>query len=372
MKIAGIVRDFDEASYYEVPGCFDKKEARRMDVFTKYAVAAAHEALVDAGSDFSDIDAYRKGVIVGSGIGGVDLTLSEHCKYLEKGPSRISAFYIPMMISNMAAGTISMKTGFRGDNFDITTACASSTHSIGEAFRKIKDGYLDVAVAGGTESTSSEFTYGGFANMKALTKCDDLQKASIPFDKERSGFVLGEGSGILVLEEYEHAKARGAKIYAEIAGYGATCDAFHMTSPDPAGEAAAAAIKLAYEEAGLAPEDIDYINAHGTSTHLNDLCETTAIKLALGDAAKNVVVNSTKSMTGHLLGAAGAVEAIVTALSCKEDFVHKTVGFKVPDPECDLDNCTDGNRNMTVNAALTNNLGFGGHNATLCFKKYAE
>ena len=479
VKIAGIVRDFDEASYYEVPGCFDKKESRRMDVFTKYAVAAAHEALVDAGSDFSDIDAYRKGVIVGSGIGGVDLTLSEHCKYLEKGPSRISAFYIPMMISNMAAGTISMKTGFRGDNFDITTACASSTHSIGEAFRKIKDGYLDVAVAGGTESTSSEFTYGGFANMKALTKCDDLQKASIPFDKERSeylekgpsrisafyipmmisnmaagtismktgfrgdnfdittacassthsigeafrkikdgyldvavaggtestsseftyggfanmkaltkcddlqkasipfdkersGFVLGEGSGILVLEEYEHAKARGAKIYAEIAGYGATCDGYHMTSPMPSGEAAGKGMALAVEEAGLRPEDIDYINAHGTSTGLNDKYETAAIKLALGEHAYKVKINSTKSMIGHLLGAAGAVEAIVCAKSIQEGLIHATVGYKTPDEECDLDYCGSGNVEQTVNAALSNSLGFGGHNATLCFKRVTD
>lgn len=372
VKIAGIVRDFDETSYYEVPGCFGKKESRRMDVFTKYAVAAAHEALVDAGSDFSDIDAYRKGVIVGSGIGGVDLTLSEHCKYLEKGPSRISAFYIPMMISNMAAGTISMKTGFRGDNFDITTACASSTHSIGEAFRKIKDGYLDVAVAGGTESTSSEFTYGGFANMKALTKCDDLQKASIPFDKERSGFVLGEGSGILVLEEYEHAKARGAKIYAEIAGYGATCDGYHMTSPMPSGEAAGKGMALAVEEAGLRPEDIDYINAHGTSTGLNDKYETAAIKLALGEHAYKVKINSTKSMIGHLLGAAGAVEAIVCAKSIQEGLIHATVGYKTPDEECDLDYCGSGNVEQTVNAALSNSLGFGGHNATLCFKRVTD
>lgn len=369
VKIAGIVRDFDESTYYDVKGCFDKKEAKRMDTFTKYAVVAAHEALEDAGTDFSDIDPYRAGVIVGSGIGGIDLTINEHNKYLNKGTSRISVFYVPMMISNMAAGTISMKTGFRGANFDVTTACASGTHSIGEAFRKIKDGYLDVCLAGGTESTHEEFTFGGFSNMKALTKSDDLERASIPFDKERSGFVLGEGSAVLVLEEYEHAKARGAKIYAEVAGYGATCDAYHMTSPMPTGEAAGMGMSLAMQEAGLKPSDIDYINAHGTSTGLNDKYETAAIKLAFGDDAYKVKINSTKSMIGHLLGAAGAVEAVVVAKSIQEGFIHRTVGYKVPDEECDLNYCVDGNIQQTVNTALSNSLGFGGHNATLCFKK---
>lgn len=372
VKIGGIVRDFDETAYYDVKGCFDKKEAKRMDTFTKYALVSAHEALEDAGSDFSDIDAYRAGVIIGCGIGGVDLTLSEYSKYLEKGPGRISVFYIPMMISNMAAGTVSMKTGFRGANFDVTTACASATHAIGEAFRKIKDGYLDVCLTGGTESTNVEFTYGGFANMKALTKSDDLERASIPFDKERSGFVLGEGSGVLVLEEYEHAKARGAQIYAEVVGYGATCDGYHMTSPMPTGEAAGMGMTLAMQEAGLKPSDIDYINAHGTSTGLNDKYETAAVKLAFGDDAKNVKINSTKSMIGHLLGAAGAVEAIVCAKSIQDGLIHKTVGYKVPDEECDLNYCTEGNIQQEVRAALSNSLGFGGHNATLCFKKVTD
>lgn len=372
VKIGGIVRDFDETAYYDVKGCFDKKEAKRMDTFTKYALVSTHEALEDAGSDFSDIDAYRAGVIIGCGIGGVDLTLSEYSKYLEKGPGRISVFYIPMMISNMAAGTVSMKTGFRGANYDVTTACASATHAIGEAFRKIKDGYLDVCLTGGTESTNVEFTYGGFANMKALTKSDDLERASIPFDKERSGFVLGEGSGVLVLEEYEHAKARGAQIYAEVVGYGATCDGYHMTSPMPTGEAAGMGMTLAMQEAGLKPSDIDYINAHGTSTGLNDKYETAAVKLAFGDDAKNVKINSTKSMIGHLLGAAGAVEAIVCAKSIQEGLIHKTVGYKVPDEECDLDYCTEGNIQQEVRAALSNSLGFGGHNATLCFKKVTD
>lgn len=365
VKIAATVNDFSPEKR------LDKKEAKRMDRFTQFAVTAALEAIDDAGTKFEDIDPFRAGVIAGVGIGGLNLTNQEHSKYLEKGPDRISVFFIPMMIGNMAAGTISMKTGFKGANFCTTTACASSTHAIGEAFRKIKDGYLDVCIAGGAEACVSEFALGGFNNMKALTRSDDLTRCSIPFDKERNGFVLGEGSGMLVLEELEHAKARGAKIYAEIAGYGATGDAYHMTSPSPTGEAAAAGMRLAYEEAGLKPDDIDYINAHGTSTGLNDKYETTAIKLALGEeAARKVAINSTKSMTGHLLGAAGSVEAIVTALSCHEDFIHATVGYKVPDPECDLDYCVEGNRNTTVNAALTNSLGFGGHNATLCLKKY--
>ena len=372
VKIAGVVRDFDETEYYGVEGCFDKKEAKRMDRFTKYAVVAAHEAMTDAGTDFSDLDPYRAGVIVGSGIGGIDLTLSEYGKYLEKGPGRVSPFYIPMMISNMAAGTISMKTGFRGANFDVTTACATATHAIGEAFRKIKDGYLDAAIAGGTESTNVEFTYAGFSNMKALTKSDDLSRASIPFDKERNGFVLGEGSGIVILEEYEHAKARGAKIYAEVAGYGATCDGYHMTSPMPTGEAAGMGMTLAMQEAGLKPADVDYINAHGTSTGLNDKYETAAIKLAFGDEAYNVKINSTKSMTGHLLGAAGGIEAIICAKSIEEGFIHATVGYKVPDEECDLDYCVNGNIEQEVRAALSNSLGFGGHNATLCFKKVTD
>ena len=372
IKILGTVRDFDETAYYNTKGCFDKKESKKLDTFTKYAVIATHEALEDAGTDFSDIDPYRKGIMIGSGIGGLDLTISEHNKFIEKGPSRVSVFYIPMDISNMASGTVAMKTGFMGVNFDITTACASGTHSIGEAFRKIKDGYLDVCIAGGTESSISEFAVAGFANMKALTKSDDLERASIPFDKERNGFVLGEGSGVLVLEEYEHAKARGAKIYAEIAGYGATCDAYHMTSPMPTGEASGMGMTLAMQEAGIQPSQVDYINAHGTSTGLNDKYETVAIKNAFGEYAKSVKINSTKSMTGHLLGAAGAIEAIVTAKSIQEGFIHKTVGYKVPDEECDLFYCTDGNIEQEVNYALSNSLGFGGHNATICLKKVKD
>ncbi|NLZ46508.1 MAG: beta-ketoacyl-ACP synthase II [Clostridiales bacterium] len=367
IKCVGAVKDFDCSEV------IDKKEARRMDRFTQFAVYAADQALKDSGTDLKDLDPFRVGVIVGAGIGGLNQMEIEHSKYLQKGPGRISVFFVPMMISNMAGGMISMKTGFKGANFPIVTACASGSHAIGEAFRKIKDGYLDACLTGGTESVITEFTLGGFNNMKALSKSDDITKCSTPFDANRQGFVLGEGAGVLVLEELEHAKARGAKIYAEIVGYGATGDAYHMTSPDPKGEGSAKAIELAIEEAGVKPEEIDYINSHGTSTGLNDKYETLAIKNALGEEnAKNIAVNSTKSMIGHLLGAAGAVEAIVTALSAKEDFVHKTVGYETPDPECDLDYVTEGNRNVKVDVALSNSLGFGGHNATLCIKKYKD
>lgn len=367
VSVAGIVRDFDPTVY-----C-DKKDIRHMERFTQFAVASAKQAIEDCGSDMKDLDVYRCGVIIGCGIGGLEMTQQEHKKYLEKGPNRISPFFVPMMISNMAAGEIAMKTNFRGDNFATVTACASATHAIGEAFRKIKDGYLDACLCGGTESTVTEFTIGGFKTMKALTRETDPAKASTPFDKNRSGFVLGEGAGVLMLEEYEHAKARGAKIYCELAGYGATCDAYHMTSPSPECEAAARAMKNSYEEAGLAPEDITYINAHGTSTGLNDKYETRAIKIALGEEnARKVKINSTKSMTGHMLGGTGAVEAIVSVLSIKDDFIHQTIGYTTPDEECDLDYCTDGPVQMPVKAVLSNSLGFGGHNATLCFKKIED
>ena len=363
VKCAGEVKDFDPTAVIE------KKECRRLDRFTQFAVVAADEALKMSGTDLKDLDPYRVGVIIGVGVGGLNITEAEVTKFNEKR-DRVGVFFIPMMIANMAAGTVAMKTGFKGDNFATVTACSSGTHAIGEAFRKIKDGYLDAALAGGSEACISRFAMSGFNNMKALTRESDPAKASRPFDKERSGFVLGEGCGVLVLEEYEHAKARGAEIYAEIAGYGATCDAYHMTSPSPTGEAAAVAIKQAYTEAGLAAEEVDYINAHGTSTHLNDAYETIAIKLALGEeAARKTVINSTKSMTGHLLGAAGAVEAIATALQLKHGFVHQTLGYATPDPECDLDYCTEGRRDIEIKAALSNNLGFGGHNATLCLKK---
>lgn len=365
IHVAGIVKGYDALEC----GLMEKKELRNMQLFTQYAISAAAEAIKDCGTDFSDLSPYETGVLLGAGIGGIEFIENQYSKMLEKGPTRISPFFVPMMISNMAAGSVSIKLGFRGDNYCSTSACSSGTHAIGEAFRKVKDGYLTAAVCGGTESTITKFVLGGFASMHALSKATDPMNASKPFDKERDGFVMGEGAGILVLEEYEHAKARGARIYAEIAGYGATCDGYHITSPSPEGDAAAEAMKKAYTEAGLSASDITYINAHGTSTGLNDKYETRAVKKALGDAAANVKINSTKSMIGHLLGAAGGVEAVVTALSVKNDFIHRTLGFSTPDEECDLDYCTSGAVETPVKAALSNSLGFGGHNATICMKK---
>lgn len=364
VKVAAEVKDFDPLKVFE------KKELRRTDLFTQYAMEAARQALEDCGSNLKDLDPFRVGVIVGSGIGGFNTTEAEHSKYTEKGGNRVSPFYIPMMISNMAAGTIAMKMGFKGANFAPVTACATSSHAVGEAFRYIKHGYLDACVTGGSEAAISDFAIAGFNNMKALSHSNDPDRASIPFDKERDGFIMGEGGGILILEELEHAKARGAKIYAEVVGYGATGDAYHMTSPDPDGLGAAKAMELAYTEGGLTAEDVDYINAHGTSTPLNDKYETKAIKLALGDAANKVMVSSTKALTGHLLGAAGAVEAIICAKALEEGFVPGTAGFKVYDEDCDLNNMTDGGKQADIKVALSNSLGFGGHNATLCLKKY--
>lgn len=363
VHFAGQVHDFDPA------GCLDKKDARTMERFTQFAVVSALEALRDSGYDIAAADPYRAGCIFGVGVGGIGLTEQEYSHFRDGGVSKISARYVPMMIANMAAGTVAMKTGFKGANFATVTACASSTHAIGEAFRKIKDGYLDCCLCGGSESALTTFTLAGFQNMRALTKTTELCKASIPFDKERSGFVIGEGAGALMLESYESAVARGAKIYAEVCGYGATCDAYHQTAPAPDGAAAAAAMRMAYEEGGLGAEDIDYINAHGTSTGLNDASETAAIKAAFGEHAYKLKVNSTKSMIGHLLGGAGAVEAIVTAKSVETGLIHRTVGYTTPDPECDLDYCGGGNVTGTVRAALTNNLGFGGHNACLCIRQ---
>ena len=363
VHFAGQVHDFDPA------GCLDKKDARTMERFTQFAVVSALEALRDSGYDIAAADPYRAGCIFGVGVGGIGLTEQEYSHFRDGGVSKISARYVPMMIANMAAGTVAMKTGFKGANFATVTACASSTHAIGEAFRKIKDGYLDCCLCGGSESALTTFTLAGFQNMRALTKTTELSKASIPFDKERSGFVIGEGAGALMLESYESAVARGAKIYAEVCGYGATCDAYHQTAPAPDGEAAAAAMRMADEEGGLGAEDIDYINAHGTSTGLNDASETAAIKAAFGEHAYKLKVNSPKSMIGHLLGGAGAVEAIVTAKSVETGLIHRTVGYTTPDPECDLDYCGGGNVTGTVRAALTNNLGFGGHNACLCIRQ---
>ena len=347
---------------------FDKKELRRNDIIVQYAVYCAEQALKDAGTDLKDIDPYRVGCIIGSGIGGLCTTEEELNTYNEKGNKRVSVFTITKMIGNMAAGEVAIRTGFKGSNFCVTTACASGTQSIGEAFRSIKHGYLDAAIAGGTEHSDIGFCYAAFNNMKAITRSTDVDRASIPFDAERSGFVLGDGCGILVLEEYGHAKARGARIYAEICGYGSTCDAYHETSPDPEGRGGAKAMEFAVAEAGIDPTEVNYINAHGTSTHMNDSTETMAIKSAFGEHARNIAINSTKSMTGHLLGAAGGVEAVVTAMSIKNGKIHRTLGYKIPDPECDLDYVTEGSRELKITAALSNSPGFGGHNGCLCFK----
>lgn len=366
VKLAAEVKNFDESKY------FDKKELRRTDRFNQYAIAAAEQAVEDCGTKFEDLDPFRVGVIVGSGIGGFQSIEKEYTNFLNKGGNRVSVFFIPMMITNMAAGSISMRYGFKGANFATVTACATSAHAIGEAFRKIKDGYADACVAGGSEASITPFAIAGFNNMKALSQSTDKDRASIPFDKERNGFVMGEGGTVMVIEEYEHAKARGAKIYAEIVGYGATGDAYHMTSPDPEGEGAAMAMKLACEEARISADKVDYINAHGTSTGLNDKYETIAIKKALGEHANKVAISSTKSMTGHMLGAAGSTEAMVCALALKEGVIPATIGYKVPDEECDLDYVTEGTRKQDIKYALTNSLGFGGHNATILLKKYED
>lgn len=365
LNVVAKVKDFDCTEY------IDKKALRRTDILTQYAVYASMKAVEDAGTDFKDLDPYRCGVIIGSGIGGIHTCEEQDLAYHNKGNGRVSVFTIPMMIGNMAAGTVAIKTGFKGENYCTTSACASATHAIGEAFRAIKYGYLDCAIAGGTEASDIGFAYAAFNNMHAVTRSTDVDRASIPFDKERSGFVLGDGCGVLVLEEYEHAKARGAKIYAELAGYGATCDAYHETSPDPEGFGGAKAMEFAVKDAGIAPETINYINAHGTSTPINDRTETNAIKIAFGDHAKNIAVNSTKSMTGHLLGAAGGIEAIACCLQIKNNLVHANVGLTVDDPECDLDNVKE-NRNMKITGALSNSLGFGGHNACICMLPYEE
>ncbi len=365
IKVAAQIPDFDPTHWIE------KKEARRMDRYCQFAVAAALDALKDCGSDLKDLDPYRVGVIVGSGIGGMH-TFEETCKaYNEKGAKKVSVFFIPTMISNMAAGNISIKTGFKGANFAPVTACATSSHAVGEAFRNIKYGILDACVTGGAEAAITPLALAGFGNMGALTDAEDPARASIPFDAERSGFVMGEGGTILILEELEHARARGAHIYAEIVGYGATGDAYHITSPAPDGEAAARAMQLSFEEAGLTAEDVDYVNAHGTSTPLNERYETIAVKKALGEEkAYRTPVSSTKGVTGHMLGAAGATEALVCALALEKGIIPPTAGYKVPDPECDLDCVPNTAREADIRVALSNSLGFGGHNATLCLKKY--
>ena len=365
VKLAAEVKGYNAEDY------FDRREAKRLDKFSQYAMIASREAWKDSGLDKEKENMERVGIVIGSGIGGIQTIETENQKCIEKGPDRVSPMYIPMGILNMATGNVAIDIGAKGESFAMVTACASGTHCIGEAYRMIKFGYQDVILAGGTEAGITPLGIAGFTNIKALTKSEDKTRASIPFDKERSGFVMGEGAGVLILEELEHAIKRGGKIYAEIVGYGATSDAYHITSPAPGGEGGARAMKLAMEEAGVAPEEITYINAHGTSTHLNDSFETQAIKTALGEeASKKVMVSSTKGHTGHLLGAAGGVEAIVCSKAIEESFVPATINYKVPDEECDLDIVPNEGRNKEIKYAMSNSLGFGGHNSSILLKKY--
>jgi 3-oxoacyl-[acyl-carrier-protein] synthase II len=363
-KVAAEVKDFDPTLYV------DKKDARKMDPFTQFAVAASKMALKDAKLEVTEEIAHRVGVWIGSGIGGMQTYEEQFRKFMEKGPKRVSPFFVPMMIPDMAAGQVSIQTGAKGINSCSVTACASGANSIGDAFKAVKRGDVDYIIAGGAEAPITNMSFAGFSAMKALSFNEDPKKASRPFDKNRDGFVMGEGSGILILETLETALERGAHIYAEIVGYGATGDAYHITAPAEHGEGAARAMQHALRDAGLKPEDVDYINAHGTSTDLNDKYETEAIKTIFGDHAYKLAVSSTKSMTGHLLGAAGGVEAIISVKAIDESVIPPTINYETPDPECDLDYVPNEARKTDVNVVVSNSLGFGGHNVALIFKKY--
>ena len=364
-KLAAEVKDFNAADF------MDKKAARRMEAFCQFAVAAAKEAIEDAGLDMTKEDPYRVGCAVGSGVGSLQAMEREHTKLEEKGPSRVAPLLVPLMISNMAAGNVSIAYNLKGKSINVVTACATGTNSIGEAFRTVQYGDADIMVAGGTESSITPIGIAGFSSLTALSTCEDPARCSIPFDKDRSGFVMGEGAGIVVLEELEHAKARNAKIYAEVVGYGCSSDAYHITSPAEDGAGAATAMLNAVKDAGVSPEDITYINAHGTTTQHNELFETRAIKLAFGDHAKDIKINSTKSMIGHLLGAAGAVEFVTCVKELEEGYIHQTVGLTESEDEMDLNYCKiSSNENFMY--ALSNSLGFGGHNASILVKKYVE
>lgn len=365
-KLAAEVKDFDAKVY------MDPKTARRMEPFSQFAVAAAKQALDQSGIDMEKEDPFRVGVSVGSGIGSLQAMERSEKKLLEKGPSRVEPLLVPLMICNMAAGNVAIQFGLKGKCINVVTACATGTHSIGEAFRAIQYGEADVMVAGGTEASITPIGIAGFTSLTALNTTDDPKRASIPFDKDRNGFVMGEGAGVVVLESLEHAKARGANILAEVVGYGATCDAYHITSPAEDGSGAAKAMEFAMKDAEIMPEQVDYINAHGTSTHHNDLFETKAIRLALGDQAEKVKINSTKSMIGHLLGAAGGVEFITCVKSIQDGYVHATLGLEEPGEGCDLDYTQGDGVEMNVNYAISNSLGFGGHNASLIVKKFTE
>ena len=366
VKLGAQVKDFDVSQY------MDRREARRMDTFCHYAMVAADEAVKDSGLNGENINVERFGVIVGSGIGGLETIEEQHKKLMEKGPGRISPFFIPMIISNMAAGNIAIKHGAKGICSTVVTACATATHSIGEAFHMIREGKADAIIAGGAEASITPLAMAGFESLTALSTSTDPLRASIPFDKERDGFVMGEGAGIVVLESLEHALKRNAKIYAEVTGYGATCDAYHMTSPAPNGEGGARAMKLAIMDSGIKEEEISYINAHGTSTPYNDKFETAAIKTVFGENAYKIPVSSTKSMTGHLLGAAGGIETIICVKALEEGFIPATIGYKVPDEECDLDIVPNEGRKQELKYAMSNSLGFGGHNSTVVVKKWDE
>ena len=364
-KVAGEVKDFDPFERIE------KKSAKRMARFAQFAVWAADEALEDSGIlESADVDRNRIGVLISSGIGGIDVIENEHDRGEAKGFERVSPFFVPMAIANMASAHVAIENGLRGMCSCVVTACAGGSNAIGDAFHRIRDGYEDAFVCGGAEACITDLVVGGFSSLKALTQSTDPARASIPFDADRSGFVIGEGSGILILEELEHAKRRGAHIYAEIVGYGANCDAYHMTAPSPDGEGAAACMELALADGGVGKEEVDYINAHGTSTHLNDLGETQAVKRVFGGRAYEIPVSSTKSMTGHLLGGAGAIEGVFTVKAVSEGFIPPTVGLKNPDPECDLDYVPNTGREREIRCAMSDNLGFGGHNACVVFKKY--
>lgn len=365
-KLAAEVKDFAPEKF------LDKKEIRRLDRFSQLAMVSAEEALKDSGLDLDTLDKYRFGVLVGSGIGGIGTIEKEHITLMEKGPGRIRPIFIPMIIGNMAAGNIAIKFGAKGVCTTVVTACATGTNAIGEAYKMIEDGRADVMIAGGTEACITPLSIAGFISLTALSKSDDPKRASIPFDKERGGFVMGEGAGIVILESLEHAKKRNANIHGEIVGYGSTCDAYHITALDPEGEGPARAMEIAIEEAGIDKEEVSYINAHGTGTPPNDKSETKAIKLVFGDKAKDIPISSTKSMTGHLLGAAGAVEAIVCVKSIQDNYIPPTIGYKVPDEECDLDYVPNEGRSGEVKYAMSNSFGFGGHNAVILLKKWSE
>lgn len=366
VKLAGEVKNPD------FEGIIEKKEARRIDRFSQLSMLAAVEAFNDSGIDIKKEDSFRCGVIFSSGLGGMATIENNYVTGEKRGFDKISPFFLPMTISNMAAGNIAIRVGFKGMCSCVVTACASGNNAVGDSFHYIRDGYADVMLCGGADSAITDMAIGGFTAMKALNTTENPKRASIPFDKERAGFVMGEGAGALILEEYEHAKKRGAKIYAEIVGYGAACDAYHITAPCPDGSGGAKAMIMAMEDAGIKSSDVGYINAHGTSTHLNDSIETRAIKQAFGEHYSKLMVSSTKSMTGHLLGGAGAVEAVFTSMALYDGFIPATINYQVPDEECDLDVVPNVGRNIQVEYALSNSLGFGGHNASILFKRWKE